>query len=140
MKRQWLAPVLKAVSALLAGILGLMLAMNLIDTEAGGGRLTGPLIQICPGGSLLLLLCAALAFTRRAIVAVLTLVASLACLPLFLYRVAPSLLSWVSQAPASAAPGELLTFDPMAVGGLIAIGFLALVHVRLPDRAGVKAR
>ena len=136
MSRRWVFPVLKAAVALMAGGLGLTVAMGLLDTEAGGGRLTGPLVRLCLCGSLALLLCAALSFTRRAVVTVSTLTAALLCLPLFLYRLAPSLLDRLSDVPASTVPIRTVTFEPMATAGLVTIGLLVVLHAGLRRRDG----
>ena len=136
MSRRWSSPILRAAIAFVAGGLGFTLAMNLLDTEAGGGRLTGPLVRMCLCGSLVLLLCAALSFTRRGIVAVLTLAAALLCLPLFLYRIAPSLLTRLTDAPASVVPSQTVTLDPVALAGLVTLGLLALLLVGFQNRGG----
>ena len=128
MRRRWSRPILEAAVAFVAGSLGSTLAMDLLDTEAGGGRLTGPLVRMCLCGSLVLLLCAAFSFTRRTIVTVLTLAAALLCLPLFLYRVVPSSLTWLADAPASVMPSQVVTLDPLALAGLVTLGLLALIH------------
>lgn len=123
-------PVLRAGSALLAGGLGFTLAMNLLDTEAGGGQLSGPLIRLCLGGSVVLLLCAVLVFVRPGVVGWLALLGAGSCLPLFLYRVAPSLLSWASSAPASIVQDGFFNLDPLGIGGLLATGFLWLAYAK----------
>ena len=58
-------------------------------TEFSGGRLTGPILNALDIGSLLFVLALVLTFVRPRIAAVLAIVASLLCLPLYLYFTAP---------------------------------------------------
>ena len=115
---------------LVCAALALVTSDDLLGTEFGGGQLTGPLVRLCLAGGALLVVCAVLAYVRPRIAAVLTAVAALLCLPLFLYRVAPSTLSWVSSAPASALPAGAVVYDRQAIAGLFALGALIAVHLR----------
>jgi len=59
------------------------------DTEFSGGHLTGPILNSLEIGSLLFLLALIITFVRPRIAAPLAIVASLLCLPLYLYFTAP---------------------------------------------------
>ena len=104
--------------------------MSLLDTEAGGGRLTGPLIRLCLAGSVVLVLCAMLAFTRRRIVSLIAMAAAVMCLPLLVYRIAPGSSAWMTDAPSSIGSAQATSADPLAIGGLIAVAVVLAVFGR----------
>lgn len=134
MRKQWTMRVLPPISALAACVLTFTLARNLVDTEAGGGQLTGPLVDLCLVGSVTLLVCAALLFAGRLMVTMVTLVAALLCLPLLLSRIVPSSLSWLSDVPSSVVPAHAVNFDPLAVSGTVAVLVVAVACVAAGHR------
>ncbi len=121
MRHTWVNTVMRTIVALVAGAIGFTVAMNLLDTEAGGGGLTGPLIRLCLAASVVLVVCGLLAFARRRIVSVVGIAAAAMCLPLFVYRIAPNLLAWATDASASVGAAQAPGSDPLAIGGVVAV-------------------
>ena len=130
MAKRSTSALLRSACALVAAGLCLLEASGLAGTEAGAGRLTGPLIELCLGGGVGMLICAALLLTRWPVAALLTPVAALLCLPLLLYRIAPSSLTWLTDAPASVASAQPFNPDPLAIAGLAALLVAVLVNAR----------
>lgn len=131
MLRPRIASTIRFASALATGAMGFTVAMNLLDTEAGGGRLTGPLIKLCLAASVTLVGCAVLVFTRRRIVSLVAVIAALCCLPLFVYRIAPSAMGWLSEAPSSVTSAQTLNPDPLAIVGVLSMLVLWTVYGRI---------
>lgn len=121
---------LQSVSALAAAGLCLLEALGLAGAEAGAGRLTGPLIELCLAGGVGLLICAALLLARWPVTRLLTPVAALLCLPLLLYRVAPFSLAWLTDAPPSVTPTRFFSLDPLAIAGLAALIVVTVMSLR----------
>ncbi len=70
-------------------------AYSLEGTEFSGGRLTGLLLDMKDAGGLLFILACAMMFFYRRIAAAIAILASLLCLPLYLYFVAPGSFRWL---------------------------------------------
>jgi hypothetical protein len=89
MKNVWKSKLLQASSFLLCLILALKNTSGLGPSEFSGGRLTGPLLSMSNDGTLLLLLALLLTFVYPRIAAAIGIVASLLCLPLYIYFSGP---------------------------------------------------
>jgi hypothetical protein len=115
-----------------------MIALRLIEafegTEFSGGRLTGPLLRLLYVGGFLFLSALVLAFLRPRIAAAAGLVASLFCLPLYLYRLAPGLF----PGDYSVAPSRVFAWDGWAASGIM-IG-LAILYFAKAGMAHAKVR
>jgi hypothetical protein len=90
-------------------------------TEFSGGRLTGPILDALDIGSLLFVLALALTFVRPRIAAVLAIVASLLCLPLYLYFTAPGLFRRVFGGEYSVPLQANFVWHRSAISGLLAV-------------------
>jgi hypothetical protein len=78
-----------AITCLVGVIVALQNTKVLAGTEFSGGWLTGPLLSMADMGAVLFLLTFGVTFTHPRVAAVLGLVSSLLCLPLYLYLTAP---------------------------------------------------
>jgi hypothetical protein len=84
-----------AASCLLCLIVGWRYGFNLDGTEFSGGRLTGRLLNLNDVGTLLFIPALLVTFFYRRIAAATSLTASLLCMPLYLYFIAPGPFRWV---------------------------------------------
>lgn len=84
--KQKLAP---AAACLICAIMARNYGVGLAGTEFSGGRVTGPLLDLYDIGLLLFVLALLLTFFLRRVAAATCIAASLLCLPLYLYFVAP---------------------------------------------------
>src|SRR4051812_12333797 len=89
MKRGRKPQLLQGVVCLLCAGVTCRYGFLIEGTEFSGGRVTGPLLDMNDVGSLLFVLALLLTFFFRRMAATVTLIASLLCLPLFLYFTAP---------------------------------------------------
>jgi hypothetical protein len=126
---------LQAGSCLICLVIASKLQLDLEATEFSGGWVTGPLLQLNFAGSILFVLAFVLTFLRQRIAAVAALVASILCLPLYLYRVAPGLFPGLR----SVSPELIFTWDGWAASGILiilAMLYFAKAWIVGPKRAG----
>jgi glycerol-3-phosphate acyltransferase PlsY len=90
MKKPSVQTLLQATACLLCAIVAAEHS-DLAYIEFGGGTLTGPLVDLNNIGGLLFIVALILTFIYRRLAAICALVASLLCLPLYLYRMAPGI-------------------------------------------------
>src|SRR6266567_7289402 len=83
-----------------------ILCSPLAGTEFSGGWLTGPLLNFHILGGLLLAPALLLSFFFRRIAAAIAIAASLLCLPLYFYFVAPGAFRWVFRRAEFSVPVE----------------------------------
>jgi hypothetical protein len=100
-------------------------------TEFGGGWLTGPLLHLYDIGAVLLFIALLLVFFFRRIAAVITILASLLCLPLYLYFTAPGpfrrIFYWVYfESPIQSS----FRWNTEAVVGILTLAIAAYVGFR----------
>ena len=79
----------QAALCLVCAMTVLRYAYSLEGTEFSGGRLTGLLLNMKANGALLFVLACAMVFFRPRIAAAVAILATLFCLPLYLYFAAP---------------------------------------------------
>jgi hypothetical protein len=117
-----------AGSCVLCLVLTCFYAWRLDDgSEFAGGRITGPILQAFECGSLLFLgafIAALLSFRRSSFrwsAVALTLLASLLCLPLYLFILLPGLAQRVLPGPFSVPAMHLISWDPLSIAGVVAL-------------------
>jgi len=101
--------------------------MELIGTEFGEGQLTGVFVRLCLGGGMLFLACAVMTWRAWRGGGVFSTAAAAICSPLYVYRVAPASLQWLSPAQASVRPPDRLIFDGWAIAGLLSLAAMGTV-------------
>jgi len=121
--------ILQAASLLLSAVLAWKNQGPVEGTEFSGGWLTGSMLTLSQVGSLLCIaaLLATFWFPRAA--ATTGLIASLLCLPLYLYFVAPGPCRWVFRGEYSVPLQANFVYDKWAIAGIL--GVLVVVFVCL---------
>jgi hypothetical protein len=118
----------------LCGAVALVNYLDLADTELGGGALTGPLLDIELSGALLFILCGLAAWKFSAIARYLSIAATLLCLPLYIFLIAPHAVLWMSSSvPSVAYP--IFIFNTEAIAGLAMILLAGLLQFWPRSRA-----
>jgi hypothetical protein len=128
-------PLWQAASCLLCVIVVGRLIDNLGNSEFGGGYVSGPLFWLADKGWVLLLLALLMTFVFRRAAALLFLVASLLCWPLYLYVTFPGVARWVIRAllPYVTWDGPLVAnviWDKSLIAGILALIAAMYVCVR----------
>ncbi|MGA2354796.1 MAG: hypothetical protein ABSG02_09875 [Terriglobales bacterium] len=103
---------------------------GLAGTEFSGGRITGPLLDLYDIGSLLFIMAVLLTFFLRRIAAGASIVASLLCLPLYLYFVAPGPFRRVVGGTYSVPLRSDFVWDKWASLEILVLAIAATVGVR----------
>ena len=99
-------------------------------SEFSGGRVTGPLFAMADNGSLLFIPALVLTFFYRRIAAVLGLMASILCLPIYLYFTAPAPFRWVFRGEYSVPLRANFVWNNWAIAGITSILVAIFVHLR----------
>src|SRR5580658_7277345 len=82
---------IQAASYLICAAVAFKYSFDIVGTEFGSGMVTGPLLTSHVNGSILFILASILIFIYRRAASISAMLASLLCLPLYLYFVAPGL-------------------------------------------------
>ncbi len=98
--------------------------------EFSGGRVTGPLFTMAESGSFLFMPALILTFFYRRIAAGIALMASLLCLPLYLYFIAPGPFRWVFKGEYSVPVRANFVWDNWAIAGITSLIVTILVCLR----------
>jgi hypothetical protein len=112
---------LQAASCLVCVVLAQRNSFGLGGTEFSGGRLTGPILDSLEIGSLLFVLALVFTFVRPRIAAVLAILASLLCLPLYLYFIAPGPFRRVFRGEYSVPLQANFVWDRSAILGVLTV-------------------
>lgn len=99
-------------------------------SEFSGGWLTGPIFSMANYGSVLFIPAMVLTFFYRQIAAGIALMASLLCLPIYLYSIAPGPFHWVFKAKYAVPPPGYFFWDNWAIGGIISLIVATFVSSR----------
>jgi hypothetical protein len=99
-------------------------------SEFDGGRITCPLFSMFDNGSLLLALACLVTFFYPRIAAVIALAASLLCLPLYLYFVAPGPFRSVFKGEYSVPLHTYFEWNNWAIAGILSLVCAAFVSSR----------
>ena len=111
---------LQAASCLVCLVVAQRNSFGLGGTEFSGGYLTGPILDSLEIGGLLFVLALVLTFVRPRIAAALAIVASLLCLPLYLYFSAPGPSRRVFGGEYSVPLQANFVWDRSAIVGVLA--------------------
>jgi len=102
-------------------VLTSMFSNQLGDSEFSGGRITGPVLSIFDTGILLFLVALLLTSFYVRIAAIIGLAASLLCLPLYFYFVAPGPFGLVFKGEYSTPQLTNTVLDGSAIAGVVAL-------------------
>lgn len=132
---------MQAASCLACVVVALRNSFGVGGTEFSGGRLTGPILDSLDIGSLLFVLALVLTFVRPRIGAVLAIVASLLCLPLYLYFTAPGPFRRVFGGEYSVPLQGNFVWDRSAILGVLTVAValcICIWKLRPVERHGLK--
>ena len=105
-------------------------ANDLKGTEFSGGWITGPLLDMKDVGTLLFIASLLLTFLYRRVAAGIMLVASVLCLPLCLYFIAPRPFRWVFRGEYSVPAPANFVWSKWGVARILALVMAACLGVR----------
>lgn len=120
---------LQVASCLVCVVVAQQNSFGVGGTEFSGGRLTGPILDSLDIGSLLFALALILTFVRPRIAAALAIVASLLCLPLYLYFTAPGPFRRVFGGEYSVPLQANFVWDRSAILGILAVAVALCICV-----------
>jgi hypothetical protein len=121
---------LPASSCLVCIVVAQRNSFELGGTEFSGGNVTGSILDSLEIGSLLFVLALVLTFVRPRIAAALVIVASLLCLPLYLYFTAPGPFRRVFGGEYSVPLRANLVWDRSAIVGMLAVAVAICICIR----------
>jgi hypothetical protein len=117
---------LQAASCVICAILTLKYRFPLDGSEFMRGTVTGPILNMCDIGTVLFLVASPMAFLRRRqISGAFTLLASLLCLPLYLYFTAPGPFRWVFRGDYKVPRQADFVWERWSIGGIFALSIAA---------------
>lgn len=99
-------------------------------SEFSGGWLTGPLFRMADLSSTLVLLALLLTFFLRRIAGTIALVATLLCLPFYLYILMPGPYQWIFKGESSVPFSRPFFWNNWAVVGVFSLLFAAFLSLR----------
>jgi len=129
---------LQAGSCLIGLVVAWKYSLALEGTEFSGGRITGPLLTVHFIGSALFILALVLTFIRLRIAAAGVFVASLRCLPVYLYFVAPGFFRWVFPGEYSVPLTSNFKWEGWATAGILVV--LLMSYLLKTGMTGTKDR
>ena len=120
----------QAASCLLCVVVAQRNSLGLEGTEFSGGHVTGPLLDLLDIGSLLFVLALFLTFVYPRVAAAIAAVATLLCLPLYLYFTAPGPFRWVFKGEYS-VPLQQANFvwDKWAILGMLTLAVATYICI-----------
>jgi len=121
---------LQSAACLLCAILVWRYVAPLEGTEFGGGRITGPLLQIANFSVLLFFLGLVLSLLRNRFTAAVTLAATLFALPVFLYFVCPGPFRQAFKGNYSVPAPANFVWDTPSVVGMVALALAIFISFR----------
>jgi hypothetical protein len=120
----------QAISCLLCFIVAWTHLDDIGASEFSGGWLTGPLFKMADYGCTLFFLSLFLTFFSRRIVGVTTIVASLLCLPFYLYFLTPGPFRRVFRGEYGVSPQASLVGNTWAIAGILSLLLAIVVSLR----------
>lgn len=103
---------------------------GLEGTEFSGGRITGPLLDMSDIGIVLFIPALLVVFLYRRVAAVITLLASLLSLPLYIYFAAPGPFRYIFKGEYSVPAKGNFVWGRQELIGILAITFAIFVSIR----------
>jgi hypothetical protein len=95
-----------------------------------GGRITGPIYSLCDDGWVVFSLAVLLTFFVSRVAAALALAATLLCLPLYLYVLAPGPVRFIFPGPWKSPLRAVFVWDSWAITGIFSLAAAVFVIVR----------
>ena len=120
----------RAGSCLLCIALAWRNSLAVEGTEFSGGRITGPILMLQNIGTLLFVVALVLTFFSSRIAAATAVIASLLCLPLYLYFTAPGPFRWAFRGEYSVPLRSNFVWDLWAVLAMIMLAFAIYTYTR----------
>ena len=120
----------QAGSCLLCIALAWRNSLGYEGTEFSGGRITGPILMLQDIGALLFLVALILTFFSSRISAAVVAIASLLCLPLYLYFTAPGPFRWVFKGDYSVPLTSNFVWDLWRVLAMIMLALAIYAYSR----------
>jgi hypothetical protein len=99
-------------------------------TEFSGGWLTGPLLHMKDIGTLLFIAALLFTFFYRRVAGLIMVVASMLCLPLYLYFTAPGPFRWVFRGEYSVPAPASFVWSTWGMVGILGLAIAACLGVR----------
>lgn len=130
MNRDLTQKLAQAAACLLCAIMVWNYGIGLEGTEFSGGRVTGPLLDLYDIGSILFILAVLITFFLRRIAAAITILATLLCVPLYLYFTAPGLFRRIFRGPWAEPLQTNFVWNRWAIMGIIILSIAASVAFR----------
>jgi len=107
-----------------------MMTAWLGGTEFGGGRVTGPMLDMHDIGTLLFPVALLLTFVYPRVAAAMAIAASVLSLPLYLYFAAPGPFRWVVRGNWKVPLQANLYWDSWTIAGIVTLVLAAYVCIR----------
>jgi hypothetical protein len=120
----------QAAICLLCAFLVWRYGSPLEGTEFSGGRISGPVLDLSEIGILLFVVALPMPFVFRRISGAVTLLASLLCLPLYLYFTIPGLFHWLFRGEYTIALQAGVVLGNWSIIGILALASAASLGVR----------
>jgi hypothetical protein len=119
-----------AAMCLLCTILVWTYGSDLEGTDFSGGRITGSVLEMKDVGEFIFIPALLLTFVYRRIAAAIVIAASLLCLPLYLYFIAPGPFRWVFRGEYSIPLHATFVWNSQAVVAIVALVMAVFFGVR----------
>jgi hypothetical protein len=126
-----LSRLVQAGSCLLCAVLVSRYWLQLDGSEFSGGTVTGPVLNMAGIGMLVFLVALPMAFfLRRRISGAVTIIASLLCLPLYLYFTLPGPFRWVFRGEYKVPLQANVVFEKWSIICILALSIAAILGSR----------
>jgi len=120
----------QVASCLLCAILTWTYADPFDGTEFVGGSVTGPVFELFNGGILLFVLSLPIVFACQRIGGAVTVLASIFCLPLYLYVLAPGPFRWIFSGQYKTHVQANFVWERWSIIGILALATAAALGFR----------
>jgi hypothetical protein len=130
MKTSQKQTLLQASICLISVVLVFIELYILGPSEFSGGSVTGPLFKLAETGAVFSMIGFLLAFVFRRAAATLSLIASLLCLPLYLFLMFPAASRKIFRGGYSTRLGSMVIWDKWLILGLLALGTAIYIGYR----------
>jgi hypothetical protein len=125
-----LSRVWRAASCLLCAILTWKYGFPLEGTEFAGGTITGPVLDMSEIGVFLFVVAQPVPLVSRRISGAVTVLASVLCLPLYLYFTVPAPFRWIFRGEYTISLHAGVVWDKWSIVGILTLVIAASIGVR----------